>query len=227
MMDGIYMSDRTFFKQTPAELTFFFSFATLALLVRWPFSYFFQGLANTVENTEYFSLPDFPESRSSSSEYQSDSNIDVNQDSGNYSLPPSSSNSSHGTSPPRKISYGKNPAPLPPKLSPNKALVIYDYNKKTPTEVSLEKSQVVQILDSKPGAEWWRVKDDFGRIGYYPSHYLRMIWWKSFAQLLILLIFYIEYRLLLNSFYFYGIQEPSLQTEWWLNILNVRCTYIN
>lgn len=129
-----------------------------------------------MENTEYFSLPDFPESRSSSSEYQSDSNIDVNQDSGNYSLPPSSSNSSHGTSPPRKISYGKNPAPLPPKMSPpNKALVIYDYNKKTPTEVSLEKSQVVQILDSKPGAEWWRVKDDFGRIGYYPSHYLRMI----------------------------------------------------
>ena len=41
-------------------------------------------MVNTVENTEYFSLPDFPESRSSSSEYQSDSNIDVNQDSGNY-----------------------------------------------------------------------------------------------------------------------------------------------
>ena len=180
-----------------------------------------------MENTEYFSLPDFPESRSSSSEYQSDSNIDVNQDSGNYSLPPSSSNSSHGTSPPRKISYGKNPAPLPPKMSPpNKALVIYDYNKKTPTEVSLEKSQVVQILDSKPGAEWWRVKDDFGRIGYYPSHYLRMIWWNSIAQLFVLFwIFYFIQnidRLLLNS-----LQMQVCQTEWWWNILNVRCTYIN
>ena len=32
-----------------------------------------------------------------------------------------------------------------------------------------------QIQDAKPGAEWWRVKDELGRIGYYPSHYLRMV----------------------------------------------------
>ena len=148
-------------------------------------------LLGTVENTEYFSLPDFPENQSgstpSSSEYHSDNNNDINQDSGSYSLPVSSSNSSHGTSPPRKISYGyyKSPAPLPPKANTNKneeinytyrkALVIYDYNKKTATEMSLEKSQVVSVLDAKPGAEWWRVKDELGRIGYYPSHYLRMV----------------------------------------------------
>jgi len=147
----------------------------------------------TVENTEYFSLPDYPENRSgstpSSSEYHSDNNNDVNQDSGgSYSLPTSGSNSSQGTSPPRKNSYGyyKSPAPLPPKTVNNnknedinfgyrKALVIYDYNKKTTTEMSLEKSQVVSVLDAKPGAEWWRVKDELGRIGYYPSHYLRMV----------------------------------------------------
>ena len=41
--------------------------------------------------------------------------------------------------------------------------------------MSLEKSQVVSVLDAKPGAEWWRVKDELGRIGYYPSHYLRMV----------------------------------------------------
>ena len=60
-------------------------------------------------------------------------------------------------------------------FSYRKALVIYDYNKKTTTEMSLEKSQVVSVLDAKPGAEWWRVKDELGRIGYYPSHYLRMV----------------------------------------------------
>ena len=82
--------------------------------------------------------------------------------------------------------YYKSPAPLPPKstngnqneditFNYRKALVIYDYNKKTTTEMSLEKSQVVSVLDAKPGAEWWRVKDELGRIGYYPSHYLRMV----------------------------------------------------
>lgn len=131
-----------------------------------------------MENTEYFSLPDFAENRSTSnsSEYHSDNNNE-HQDSGSYSLP---SNSSHGTSPPRKITYygyHKSPAPLPPKSedSARKALVIYDYSKKSSTEVSLEKRQVVHVLDAKPGAEWWRVKDELGRIGYYPSHYLRMV----------------------------------------------------
>ena len=56
-----------------------------------------------------------------------------------------------------------------------KALVIYDYNKKSTTEVTLAKSQVVNILDAKAGAEWWRVQDELGRIGYYPSHYLRIV----------------------------------------------------
>ena len=148
--------------------------------------YFLTTGTNTVENTEYFSLPDFPDSTNrsgstpSSSEYHSDTcNNEYAHDSGHYSFPPSSSNSSHGPSPPRKISYGyhKNPAPLPPKNSneERKALVIYDYNKKSTSEVSLEKSQVVNVLEAKPGAEWWRVKDDVGRIGYYPSHYLRLV----------------------------------------------------
>ena len=80
-----------------------------------PLTYFFIGPAGAVENTEYFSLPDYPENRSSSSDYQSDNNNDLNPDSGMYSLPASSSNSSHGTSPPRRGNYHKNPAPLPPR----------------------------------------------------------------------------------------------------------------
>ena len=55
------------------------------------------------------------------------------------------------------------------------AVVLIDYKKSTTTEISLAKSQVVQILDSKPGSEWWRVRDDSGREGYYPSNFLKLI----------------------------------------------------
>jgi hypothetical protein len=55
------------------------------------------------------------------------------------------------------------------------AVVLYDYKRSTPTEISLGKSQVVVILDSKPGSEWWRVRDDMGREGYYPAHFLKII----------------------------------------------------
>lgn len=134
------------------------------------FEIFFSVSTSAVENTEYFSLPEFPESRSSSSEYQSDTN-DVNQDSGTYSLP-----SSQGNSPPRRATFGyqKYPAPLPPKMD-RKALVIYDYSKKSASELSLEKSQVVQVIEAKPGSDWWRVKDNLGQMGYYPAHYLRIL----------------------------------------------------
>ena len=143
------------------------------------FLVFFSG---TVENTEYFSLPD----------YNSDSGTNVGINVRSESTPSSNSESYHSdtnetsnsnstSSPPRRVSYGyhKSPAPPPPIPIANsgfrRALVIYDYNKKTPTEVSLEKSQVVNVLDANPGSEWWRVQDDLGRNGYFPAHYLRMV----------------------------------------------------
>jgi hypothetical protein len=55
------------------------------------------------------------------------------------------------------------------------AVVLYDHKKSTPTEMSLVKSQVVQVLDSKPGTDWWRVRDDTGRDGYYPANFLKLI----------------------------------------------------
>lgn len=147
----------------------------------------------TVENTEYFSLPDTEDNGSrtpSSSDYHSDLSTGPGDqhggcDSGIFSLPNTSS-------PPRKSLYEKSPAPPPPFSSslaarsvigrtsglgcrmPRKALVVYGYSKKTTTEVTLDKSQVVTILDAKPGSEWWKVQDEFGRAGYYPSHYLRI-----------------------------------------------------
>jgi hypothetical protein len=86
-------------------------------------------------------------------------------------------------SPPRRSNFGfqKSPAPLPPRHTLEsrnnncKAVVIYDYAKKSITEVSLEKSQIVDVLEAKTGSEWWRVQDDLGRAGYYPAHYLRMV----------------------------------------------------
>ena len=41
--------------------------------------------------------------------------------------------------------------------------------------MSLAKSQIVTVLESKRGSEWWKVQDTIGRRGYYPAHYLKMI----------------------------------------------------
>merc|ERR1712080_626167 len=56
-----------------------------------------------------------------------------------------------------------------------KAVVVYNYVKKDNQEMSLGKSQIVTVLDSKKGSEWWKVQDSIGRQGFYPSHYLKMI----------------------------------------------------
>ena len=137
--------------------------------------------ATTVENTEYFSLPDYNSDnhRSGSTPSSSDYHSDTNDHQGGGGGSGGGTSSTSSSSPPRRVNYGyqKSPAPLPPTMfSPRKALVVYDYTKKTSTEVSLEKSQVVSVIDAKPGSDWWRVQDDLGRSGYYPAHYLRMVW---------------------------------------------------
>ena len=96
----------------------------------------------------------------------------------------------------RTYERGKAPAPPPPITSnpsnshpfPNgsvnvssdvatrpKAVVVYNYVKKDSQEMSLGKSQIVTVLESKRGSEWWKVQDSVGRKGFYPSNYLRMI----------------------------------------------------
>lgn len=56
-----------------------------------------------------------------------------------------------------------------------KAVVVYNYIRKDSQEMSLGKSQIVTVLESKRGSEWWKVQDSIGRQGFYPSHYLKMI----------------------------------------------------
>ena len=63
----------------------------------------------------------------------------------------------------------------PDTMSNAKAVVVYNYVKKDNLEMSLGKSQIVTVLESKRGSEWWKVQDSIGRQGYYPSHYLKMI----------------------------------------------------
>ena len=95
----------------------------------------------------------------------------------------------------RTYERGKAPAPPPPSVNiasghphivgasaPSndivagpKAIVVYDYTKKDSQEMSLAKSQIVTVLESKRGSEWWKVQDTIGRRGYYPAHYLKMI----------------------------------------------------
>ena len=91
---------------------------------------------------------------------------------------------------------GKAPAPLPPIRSslsnykpyiPSlekdssdvtikpKAIVVCDYIKKDNPEMSLSKSQIITVLESTKGSEWWKVQDSTGRQGFYPSQYLKII----------------------------------------------------
>ena len=99
--------------------------------------------------------------------------------------------------PGRIYERGKAPAPPPPVLGSlsngttfpttssaidsldttnrPKAVVVYNYIRKDLQEMSLGKSQIVTVLESKRGSEWWKVQDSIGRQGFYPSHYLKMI----------------------------------------------------
>ena len=74
--------------------------------------------------------------------------------------------------PPNGLMNGSSP---PDVASKPKAVVVYNYIKKDNQEMSLGKSQIVTVLDSKKGSEWWKVQDSIGRQGFYPSHYLKMI----------------------------------------------------
>ena len=84
-------------------------------------------------------------------------------DSGTYSS--FHSTSSSGSTPPRKGFYDKAPAPPPPPgitVSNNrpKAIVVFDYVRKAnSSEMSLDRSQIVTVMESKPGSDWWRVMD--------------------------------------------------------------------
>ena len=74
--------------------------------------------------------------------------------------------------PPNGLINGSSPSDVSSKP---KAVVVYNYVKKDNQEMSLGKSQIVTVLDSKKGSEWWKVQDSIGRQGFYPSHYLKMI----------------------------------------------------
>ena len=137
-----------------------------------------------MDNNEYFSLNGFNDDSSGSrgtppsSEYHSDG--PVIGDSGTYSSFHSTSSFSSTASNSRKGFYDKAPAPPPPGVTASnnqpKAIVVFDYVKKANSkEVTLDKSQIVTVLESKPGSDWWRVQDSIGRKGFYPSHYLKMI----------------------------------------------------
>ena len=134
-------------------------------------------LSEAVDNNEYFSLDVF-----------NDDSVESTR--GSDTTPPSSvycrdsfrSSSSVSSSPSRKGFYDKPPAPPPPGVMTSdnrpKAIVVFDNSaskQQGAGEVSLGKSQIVSVLEANSRSEWWKVEDNLGRQGFYPSHYLRMI----------------------------------------------------
>ena len=79
----------------------------------------------------------------------------------------------------RRGFYDKAPAPPPPGVATSgapKAIVVFDYVKKASSnQVSLDRNQIVSVIEAKPGSDWWKVQDGIGRRGHYPAHYLKMI----------------------------------------------------
>jgi SHO1 osmosensor len=54
-----------------------------------------------------------------------------------------------------------------------RALFSYKANPSDPHEISLEKDEVVTILDRK--GNWWRARKEDGTLGIVPSNYMEVI----------------------------------------------------
>merc|ERR1719334_872704 len=108
----------------------------------------------SVENTEYYTLPE------PSSDYNSDQSGDLSYDSSPPSKPSydfSLTSSSNGRR--NNFSYHS----VPPR---RRAIVLCEYWRKSISEISLSKNNVVSVIEGSPSSEWWRVETDSGHQGF-------------------------------------------------------------
>merc|ERR1712004_64479 len=132
----------------------------------------------SVENSEYYTLPE----QMASSDYNSDQSTDYSPDSGSPSQrqsPPSKSSSydsSHSLR--RPPAYPQNPgqqAQYSGGHPRRRAVVLCEYRRKSVSEVSLGKNSVVTVVEGSPTSEWWKVETDQGVQGFYPASFLRQL----------------------------------------------------
>eukprot|EP00092_Neocalanus_flemingeri_P015398 GFUD01016662.1.p1 GENE.GFUD01016662.1~~GFUD01016662.1.p1 ORF type:complete len:289 (-),score=45.28 GFUD01016662.1:143-895(-) len=119
----------------------------------------------SVENTEYYTLPDNLVG-TPSSDYNSDQSAEFSYDS----------------SPPAKHSFDfpitngrgnySHPITTPHR---RRAIVLCEYRRKSISEISLSKNNVVNVLEGAHNSEWWRVETEQGIQGFYPANFLRQI----------------------------------------------------
>jgi len=119
----------------------------------------------SVENTEYYTLPDHLIG-TPSSDYNSDQSAEFSYDSSPPAKPSIDIISSGGR---RNYSY---PTTTP---SRRRAIVLCEYRRKSISEISLSKNNVVNVLEGSFNSEWWRVETEQGSQGFYPANFLRQI----------------------------------------------------
>merc|ERR1712223_1100821 len=131
----------------------------------------------SVENSEYYTLPE----QMASSDYNSDQSTDYSPDSSSpphRQSPPSKSSSydsSHSLR--RPPAYPQNPgqAQYSGGHPRRRAVVLCEYRRKSVSEVSLGKNSVVTVVEGSPTSEWWKVETDQGVQGFYPANFLRQL----------------------------------------------------
>jgi len=115
----------------------------------------------SVENTEYYTLPD-----NTSSDYNSDQSAELSYDSS-----PSGMQSLDFKILNRTNNYS-NTVTTPHR---RKAIVLCEYRRKSISEISLSKNTVVNVLEGSHNTEWWKVETEGGIQGFYPANFLRQI----------------------------------------------------
>eukprot|EP00090_Calanus_glacialis_P014141 TRINITY_DN2281_c0_g1_i1.p1 TRINITY_DN2281_c0_g1~~TRINITY_DN2281_c0_g1_i1.p1 ORF type:complete len:554 (-),score=87.29 TRINITY_DN2281_c0_g1_i1:284-1945(-) len=119
----------------------------------------------SVENTEYYTLPDHLVG-TPSSDYNSDQSAEFSYD----SSPPAKQSFDFPISNGRRnYSY---PITTPHR---RRAVVLCEYRRKSISEISLSKNNVVGVLEGSHNSEWWRVETETGIQGFYPANFLRQI----------------------------------------------------
>jgi len=61
-------------------------------------------------------------------------------------------------------------------MTMRRARVLCEYKQKSNTEVSLQRNELVWVVEGEEGEEWWFVRSEqAARGGYFPAHFLRVI----------------------------------------------------
>lgn len=62
-----------------------------------------------------------------------------------------------------------------PKLPPRKVVVVYDYRAESNEELPLRTGDLIIVEDDRSNQEWWRGRDESGRVGFFPANFVETL----------------------------------------------------